>query len=1403
MRHAVRILFALLMIAVSAVSTSAESVLIVEYHPDPCREIAQAGRDKTATIGKVTISYEPIYYAACERVRTYIVDSITARADQLRGDLEAELQSRVAPIYDGFLKWLSLAVYDNLPEADKARIKPEEHFQEWLKHPDQELSTYVNFYMTEHMPLVMKALERYQNDSSREIVDGLRALWEAGRKKLEALDKAHDDLQEAAPETPYTDILAKHGLSGEGIERLKHYEGQFDLLDKNYNIIDTARTIHGAFTAETYSGRLEGMFTLMEKFGGYLSDTNVPGVSLMGTLIEAYGQMAKEVLARANELEQVIRAREGFCIGAFTHTLLVDRSKVLAALEGDGVQACPLDEKAPLLSDIYVQTDPEDINQLYFWVKDSFVKGREGGGGEAGLRRVRDFIREAAAIGFAEYVGKEADMKTIIAVYNTPYGPEHYLADLPGHRPSPGLPGLVAEADAVIDAIVRRIGELRDYLRLDENCGDDAFARLIEAETGLRLSAFPLDDREAQAKLKTSYALGFIQLHASGAGTGRTQSYQRYRTVWEGLKFLSLVRIEGQLLDKARSDTACEKCASAAITLNITEGSEMPGCRVSAADHKGRFMARIVTRSAAVSLQPQAKAGDVVSDAAGIDARHLGLEGAALPFLRSFAVNLFMPFEAEGDIDEMLDALRGMQGEAEQGVTDGRAACGEGRAAVATIKAKATDLDTRLAALKQDYEALKPQIAALDQGVADAGRLVADAETAAEKVVSAKHDAETSALAACDKASELRAETDEAKRRRMLTEIRSAATDAALKAREAGRWHGGSVKAAQTLEDLVSKSLPVAEAAARLPGRLSEINTLAGEIEALRGQLPDWLAALRKSKTAVDEIVPRAETAHAAVNGLAHLADDPGEAKAEADRLLAAIKAIAAELAACLGELEKASDDLTKQTTASTLPDIAAGIDALASPSGGPSPKDLLETRASAARASADVAEIFAEAADSAAADAKHCLDLGESALTEGQGDDLAAAADAAIAQCRFADARNLLTRMTNNPRYSELASTYQSAVDRETQTKAQYERAQALYQSGDTENALAVLDAARANTACDSFRVSIDAAIARIRGAAGDSLVAEARAAIAACQFEAARDKIAQLAVAGHPSNAAVRADYDAAVERENRTNALWDQARAAHGQGNTQEALALMQSARGNTQCSDFAGRIDAAIAALGGAQQPPPPGGEPPQASAGLTQPWAGEIRLTEIYVNGNAMNAHSIVALFQRAAERAKAQAKAEGKNETVIGGIASSIAEAVLGIISSVLNILEQGIPMSFSLVPESAGYRLMPIGDMKADAQKNIRKIPLFMPVNERAVRLEHTVPEDNLRIVVTIEMNEAADMATLRLQFDGANKPDDSIYEEVKTIRLVISGDLKPGSIPAAELEAEIKKRFEGITRQ
>ena len=118
MKQPARYFLALLLLIAGAASARAETVFRVEYHPDPCQQAAALGKGKTATVGKVNISLEPFYYAACERVRVQIVDSIQARAEAFRGDLEADLKSRVAPLYDGFLKWMSLELYDRLSDAE-------------------------------------------------------------------------------------------------------------------------------------------------------------------------------------------------------------------------------------------------------------------------------------------------------------------------------------------------------------------------------------------------------------------------------------------------------------------------------------------------------------------------------------------------------------------------------------------------------------------------------------------------------------------------------------------------------------------------------------------------------------------------------------------------------------------------------------------------------------------------------------------------------------------------------------------------------------------------------------------------------------------------------------------------------------------------------------------------------------------------------------------------------------------------------------------------------------------------------------------------------------------------------------------------------------------------------------
>ena len=212
--------------------------------------------------------------------------------------------------------------------------------------------------------------------------------------------------------------------------------------------------MHEAFTADTYGDRLKGAFTLLEKLGGTLSSSKTPGVSLIGDLVKAYGEIAKEALERAKELEKLIRMREGMCIGLAAHSLLDERSIALEKI-APGTQACPVDVKDEFFKDIYVQTEPPNADQIYFWAGKRMIKGREGGGGVVGVEEAKKFIIEFVKIGFEAYARKENNVRAVAAVYNTIYREEDALKDIPGLSFMSGLPGLRAESDALFEAIVK------------------------------------------------------------------------------------------------------------------------------------------------------------------------------------------------------------------------------------------------------------------------------------------------------------------------------------------------------------------------------------------------------------------------------------------------------------------------------------------------------------------------------------------------------------------------------------------------------------------------------------------------------------------------------------------------------------------------------------------------------------------------------------------------------------------------------------------------------------------------------------------------------------------------------------------------------------------------------------
>lgn len=1408
----------------------AETLVKITYHPDPCKEVSALVRGRKVAVGGTTISLQSFYYQACEKVRQSIVDSIVSRAKSVRIDVETRVRGGIDDFYGRFRTWLADTVYQALDEGERAATTRDEYFEMWLQQPDRPLNEYVNHYIKTEMRGFHAALEKYRNDNSREIVGGLQEIWKNAKARLSAIVAAREELDTAPPETKYTDILRKHGLSASWLDKLQAYEGRFDRLDKSYDIVKTARMVHGAFTAEKYSGRIEGMFGIMEQLGSTMAGSKVPGISLLGTLVESYGKLAKEVLKQANALEKAIRSREGFCVGLATHTTTDKRGEAFNASVGKGFQACPLNLEHPLWKNVYYQTEPHNENQLYFWTGNDFVKGIETGGGRSGVNAAIDLIRGAAALGLSELASKDDDIETIADFYNAPYGAQYYLKGLPNHQPTSGLGGLVAEGVAVVEAISSRIRALRDHARLDQACGEDDFARLIEGESGLRLSVFPLDDGFMLDKLKTSYAVGFVQLHRSRGGGSRTQSYQRYRKVWERLAKLSMVTLQGRVVDKNRIGGPCEKCAGASLSMSVSQGREMRGCPIDRADDRGNFFARIVTRSRDVSIRSEARVGEIRSEEdLPVDARHLNLNGVDPPFQRHFSYNLLMPFEPDVSPGEALGALRALHAQAMQTQTIGKAACETARSATKAGQTQLVALKGRVSSLEARVKTMMPGLASLTSALSRLDDLTGEAERAATRVAEAKQKVEKAALLACKTARALRRERDKSAQRRAFSQVEVAAEDADAQAQAAKADFELAANAAENAESLASDHEAKALDIGKLPTEFAETEQAIVALSGKAKTVATDIQTIRAAKQKLDEMASRALAVHKTAIALIASVDPAmrGGLETEADRLLAQIRSAAGELESCLADTVEAMLGFSKDSTK-----ISGALDALKTlvssanltRNGIPANERLL-IGAGKARSSADVAEIFADIAASTAADAQRCLALAKAALSTGLDDDKSAAVEAAISICRFKQARSLLLTMRDHPNYKRLSTLFRSAVAREAKTLADFERSQALRGSGDLNGARAALEAARANTKCDRFRSRIDAALATLAAAAGDALAAEARSAIAACNFKTARGLISKLGQAGHEAHGEIKALYETALERERRTKALWQQAKAAQKSGRRDEAVGLLELARGNTKCDRYIGRIEQVLGNLRNTRredpntnaetemepEPEPPASDPePEAGTVWVGPWRGTVRLTGLQLNGRSMSVQGALEMLANSNRKDSTKRQSDGSIAGNAGAVVDGLTEmfgdiaaALAAYVFSAMEVLEEGVEISFSLENGAGDYRLTLV-EPGEDMKKSSDQIPPFSPTGDGRLEFHKSVDDEGRgQISTQLKLNETGERLSFSLVFNGTNVPGPDDPFQIRTIRAEIIGELSQGSIPANVMAAAIMARIERAAKR
>lgn len=587
---------------------------------DPCPALAARGRGKSVRIGGVSLDLEALYFASCDYLKDQIAESVGGGAEEIQGTFTEAAWGAAEGTYREFLVWVRPVAAQKLG-IDPASPGFDVELRTWLTDPETAVVPLVDQFLAERAPRVGALLERLQADTSREIAEGLGTLWDDAKDRFDRFTRAYSDI-EREPDTPYADVLETWGLSGPWLEKLQSYEDRLRFFDDRTRLLDSARTLYEALSADRHRDRIEGLFSLLETVGDAAQRSDVPGVSFFGQVVALYGQLANELLRKVDGLEDLLRRREGHCIGLGTHTLEEERSVAFRRQFGDGLQACPVDLLDPLESAIYQQTEPADADQLYFWLEGEgrFVKGQPRGGGMGAVLIARRLIVDGARIGFDELEDQKDDLGRLSAFTNTPYHHATY---------GDGLAGVWSEAVATIDGIGRRLGELELWITSEgDGCDRSELFDYVKESCDLDAESFPRGEEEPRHRLTTSFALGVVAgANPRALSSQRSvRTVERYRRAWECLRTLSLLRIDGAVRQKGSLGRPCTACSGTEVAVRIRGGVELPGCSDHETDDVGRFRLFVSAPAPGLSITLSAEVDGRRSDTVVVNERSADLQ---------------------------------------------------------------------------------------------------------------------------------------------------------------------------------------------------------------------------------------------------------------------------------------------------------------------------------------------------------------------------------------------------------------------------------------------------------------------------------------------------------------------------------------------------------------------------------------------------------------------------------------------------------------------------------------------------------------------------------------------------------------------------------------------------------
>jgi len=739
------------------------------------------------TIGGATFSPQTLFSLKCNEYKDSLIAKIRDPIERARTQIADAPNQAIAAaqneLSQGFQAWMAEKVRDTLPPDVRAQFDPNSpegraKANEWLNNHGQEISDYVSAYINDRAPLIGKAVKVYTDwtsGESRKIIDGMNGILAKARARVNKFLELEREA-EAKPDVPWTELLEKHGFSGEWVDNFKAHEGRIRGLNEGYKIKEAVTTIVGAFQTDEPRAKINAMFSLMDTMSQVASESNIPIVSLFGDIVNAYAQVGMQMLGMIDALGERLKERAGYCLG----TGVGGGDPRNKDLDAKGLLLCPLALDRKPWSDIYEQVEPTQ-GPIHFWDGKKFIAGNAGGGGKTGVQETIKLMSAARGIG---YPVPEADIATIAKVYNTPF--------------SGGIPGLLAEAREVVSDILARARRLESVVGTSGSCSRETIIAHVEQMSGLDLKAF-LDEvrTEGQSRLVTTYAASFVAANGGfGKGGGKRQgAHQRYKDIRDKLKDFRVVFVSGQVRSEKDSSGACPECAGATIDARVSGGEEVRSCEVWKADGSGNFTMHVISTAPSLLISLSAQVQDVTSDTLRLT-----------PSGNSASAKLLVKLDEEEEDDEAACAkARGQLAAANSYIDSGN------------IPAANRQLD---GAEAENCEELEPEIAAARNRIRDAIDTIRKTAAAALSSCDAAAIDTAIAEAKADKSGELATELGQLQ----AASSAIAAVEAALKAADTAE-QAGDLKGARA--GLVAAREQVAKL--QPPGTCSGLDTKIAE----------------------------------------------------------------------------------------------------------------------------------------------------------------------------------------------------------------------------------------------------------------------------------------------------------------------------------------------------------------------------------------------------------------------------------------------------------------------------------------------------------------------------------------------------------------------------------------------